>query len=266
MGEDIKVKFTQPGRYKLRVRVNNPNSKRNPRYKTITIRALLKGEKVPNPNPIKVKPPGNGVHIELPPLPSGPGPCAQNFLEGRGCVPVVKDPGDDYITPNPLVPGDKYPIIEIPGYVGPTPIPVVSPPENGGEIVTVVIPPEDMPSTANPPVTVIPSTSPIGITTDDPNYDIEMCDVYIQNTGRGYCLPTITFIDKDTGLENGKGELVVLSGRIVDVVITDTGSGFKRIPEVRINVMGKIDDLVAIMEEMEKRNLQAHFISNKGGY
>ena len=75
-----------------------------------------------------------------------------------------------------------------------------------------------------------------GMTTDDERYDVSICDMYVKNTGKLYT-PNVTIkvIDRDTGEENGKVRPVLKDGRIIDVEILNTGTGFKRIPELIIS-------------------------------
>ena len=54
----------------------------------------------------------------------------------------------------------------------------------------------------------------------------------VGNTGFDYTDPIISIIDKDTGKENGKVNVTIIDGRIVEVSVLDSGKGFKRIPDV----------------------------------
>ena len=58
--------------------------------------------------------------------------------------------------------------------------------------------------------------------------------MFIQNTGFAYENPEFVVIDKDTGRENGKVKATIQEGRIVELEVTDVGTNFKRIPEVRV--------------------------------
>ncbi len=84
------------------------------------------------------------------------------------------------------------------------------------------------------PITVIPDDSDVGILSDSTEYDVVIGGVFIQNTGRGYVNPTINIYDRDKERTNGDAQLVVVDGRIVEVIIRDNGTGFLRIPELRV--------------------------------
>ena len=58
---------------------------------------------------------------------------------------------------------------------------------------------------------------------------------FVGNTGRNYCEPSLEIYDLDArSTENATGKLVVVDGRIVDVDIINNGTGFKRLPRIRI--------------------------------
>ena len=90
------------------------------------------------------------------------------------------------------------------------------------------------PEEPTPGVTLIPDNSGVGITTDDPNYDIVLGGFFVGNTGKNYTDPEIEIIDKDRPVTNGEVSAVVVRGRIVDVEIINNGSGFLRLPEVKV--------------------------------
>ena len=54
-----------------------------------------------------------------------------------------------------------------------------------------------------PPVSVIPDNNPVGLTTDDPRFDVVLGGFLIENTGFDYGNPTIEIIDKDREAPNG---------------------------------------------------------------
>ena len=113
------------------------------------------------------------------------------------------------------------------------------------------------------PITVIPDNNNVGILSQDPDFDIELGGFYIQNTGRGYRVPTINIIDKDTGLKNGEVEPVVVDGRIVDLKIKNSGTNFKRIPRIEVVDNGRSKLLKDLESELEKRGLASN-IRQKG--
>ena len=90
------------------------------------------------------------------------------------------------------------------------------------------------------PVTILPDYSDIGIVTDSDDYDI-IIGFHIANTGFDYCNPTVIEIyDRDRkSTSNGEARAIVVEGRIVEVDLINNGSGFKRIPEIRIYDDGK---------------------------
>ena len=91
------------------------------------------------------------------------------------------------------------------------------------------------PNFPNASISVIPNTNPIGITTDNPDYDVVLGGFMIQNTGFEYCDPEITIYDRDKKTDgNAKAKLIVFDGRIVDYDIINNGTAFKRIPEVQV--------------------------------
>ena len=169
-------------------------------------------------------------------LPSEDIVCGKNFREGTPNTTVVIEPGSNYFYNNPTSPEKAFPSIYIPGY-SLTPVPVVDP--TSGELVAVLT--ECLgwdPNVPNPPISTIPDENPTGIRTDDPGYDISIVDFFIANTGFDYCDPIIEITDRDrdpsVATQNATGKLVVSEGRIVDVDIINSGTGFRRIPTVTI--------------------------------
>jgi len=73
-----------------------------------------------------------------------------------------------------------------------------------------------------------------GITTDDEAYDIQLGGFHIANTGFDYEDPEIIIKDKDRDIVAAEVSLTVVEGRIVDYDIINSGSGFRRLPKVRI--------------------------------
>ena len=70
--------------------------------------------------------------------------------------------------------------------------------------------------------------------TDDPDYDIRLSAMFIENTGFAYENPEFVVIDKDTGRENGKVKATLQEGRLVELEVIEAGTNFRRIPEVRL--------------------------------
>lgn len=126
-----------------------------------------------------------------------------------------------------------FPSISIQNYTG-TPIPVVD--RESGEMVAVLTNPADFsPNTPFASVTVIPDLTTVGLTTDDPRFDVVVGGYYIENTGFNYTNDVeIKVIDKDLDQENGKAKATVFDGRIINVEIINSGTRFKRIPFLEI--------------------------------
>lgn len=185
---------------------------------------------------------GEGAEILPVPLPVDiQGPCARNFELGVPNVLVVLNPGSGYFYFDEIQNKVKFPVIYIRNYQG-TPIPVIN--RETGEIVTVITScPSFDPNDPSSPVTVIPPSTEIGsndgIFSDDPKFNIRLNGFFVQNTGFNYCQPILEIIDKDTGAVNGKANLEVIDGRIVNVEIVDKGNNFKRIPEIIITDTGE---------------------------
>ena len=173
-------------------------------------------------------------------LPSEDPICGKNFREGTPNTTVVIEPGSKYFYDNPTNPRNAFPSIYIPGY-SLTPIPVVD--AASGEMVAVLTECAGWnPNIPNPPISTIPDENPDGIRTDDPGYDISIADFFIANTGFDYCDPIIEITDRDrdpsVATQNATGKVVVSEGRIVDVEIINSGTGFRRIPTVTIKDNG----------------------------
>lgn len=126
----------------------------------------------------------------------------------------------------------SFPSVYIPNYKG-TPVPVVD--RRTGELVTVLTRPQDFAMEPNiPPVSIIPDNNPVGLTTDDPRFDVVLGGFFIENTGFAYQDPIIEIFDKDRQALNGEASAVIREGRIVNIEIINNGTTFKRIPEVTI--------------------------------
>lgn len=157
---------------------------------------------------------------------------ARNFVRGVPNQIIVVSPGERYFFNNLSRPENTFPSLYIKGYRG-TPVPVVD--KKTGEMVAVLTNPKVWdPELSGASVSLIPDDSGIGITTDDPDYDVVLGGFFVSNTGKNYKNPTIEIIDKDKNVTNGEASLVVVSGRIVDAEIINNGSGFLRIPQIKI--------------------------------
>jgi hypothetical protein len=125
-----------------------------------------------------------------------------------------------------------FPSVNIPGYMG-TPTPVID--CERGELVAVLTSCSSWDiENPNPPISIIPNDSTVGIKTCDPNYDIVLGGVFILNTGFDYCNPTVLIWDRDREDYNGEVEVTTLDGRIVEVTVKDSGRDFFRLPRVDI--------------------------------
>lgn len=172
---------------------------------------------------------GEGIAISLP---SSNKECAKNFINGTPNQIVITRHGEKYFFDNIRVAEKAFPSIYIKDYIG-TPVPVVD--RESGELVAVLTNCESFnPNKPNTQVSIIPDNSEVGITTDDPSYTVSLGGFFIANTGFDYCNPRVEIIDRDKNIVAAEAVLTVVQGRIVDYDIINTGSGFKRIPEVRI--------------------------------
>jgi len=192
-----------------------------------------KGNQSPYSNNKPYAPNGTNADVISISLPSSEVDCARNFLNGTPNQVVIRKTGKKYFYNNPGDTSLSFPSVYIKGYKG-SPVPVVD--RSTGEMVAILTNCQAWnPNNPNANISVIPGTNPIGITTDDPDYDIVLGGFMIQNTGFEYCDPTVTLYDKDNFTdENAEVKLVTVDGRIVDYDIINNGSGFKRIPEAII--------------------------------
>ena len=196
---------------------------------------------VPNTDPktfpidwsrIRFKPAGSGARLIAMSLPSSDPQHAANFSRGIPNVIVVRSPGKGYYFGNPVDPEKAFPSIYIKGYNG-TPVPVLD--RQTGEFVAVLTNANSWSrNEVDPTATAIPDENVTGILSDDPDYNVQLAAIHIENSGFSYTNPEFVVIDKDTGRENGKIKATVLDGRIVDLEVVDAGSFFKRIPEIRL--------------------------------
>ena len=165
-------------------------------------------------------------------VPSSDEKQAINYENGLPNGVIVTNPGSGYYYDG-KIPGNHFPSIFINQYAG-TPTPVVD--RKSGELVMILTNPVLFGDLPSPGISIIPDDSNIGMTTDDERYDVNICDMYVKNTGKLYTKDvTIKVIDRDTGEENGRVRPVLKDGRIVDVEVLNTGTGFKRIPKLIIS-------------------------------
>jgi hypothetical protein len=176
---------------------------------------------------------GDSIVVAVP-LPSKlSGPCADSYKVGTPNTILVLNPGHDYYYYDDIQNVVKFPKVYIRNYSG-TPIPVVD--RKTGEIVLIITScPGFNPGELAAPVTIVPPDNEDGedgFFSDQLN--VRLDGFFIQNTGFGYCEPSISIIDKDTGAVNGKAVVTVSESRIVNIEVTDRGNNFTRIPEVII--------------------------------
>ena len=173
----------------------------------------------------------NGVAVPYP-FPSMEPVCAENFANGIPNQVVVKRKGRKYFFNNVEDYHLAFPSIFISGYLG-TPVPVVD--EESGEMVAILVNCKSFGPQPNPNISIIPDRSPIGIKTNDPDYDIQLGGFFIANMGFNYCEPEIEIYDRDKETySNASAKLFVDDGNIVDYEIINSGTGFRRIPDVKI--------------------------------
>jgi hypothetical protein len=193
-----------------------------------------KGDQAPYSSKKPYKPNGVDADVIAVSLPSSEVDCARNFLNGTPNQLVIQRTGRRYYFNNPKDPNLAFPSVYIRGYKG-SPVPVVD--KASGELVAILTNCQSWdPNNPNANVSVIPNTNPIGITTDDTDFDIVLGGFLIQNTGFDYCEPYIRIFDRDKQTENNaEAKLIINEGRIVDYEIINNGTGFKRLPEVTIS-------------------------------
>jgi hypothetical protein len=173
---------------------------------------------------------GDAVSISLP---SSEPRCAKNYINGTPNQVVILNGGARYYFNNKKNTDLAFPSVYIRGYQG-NPVPVVD--KESGELVAILTNCGSWsPNFPGAPINVIPDNSEIGIATDNPDYDIVLGGFLISNTGRGYCNPRVSIYDRDKlTFDNGAARPVVVNGRIVDVELINNGTGFKRLPEIKI--------------------------------
>jgi hypothetical protein len=199
---------------------------------TETSNRIIVVETSSNPITLRTTPAGRGGSIIGVPLPSSEPACARNFIQGTPNQAVIIRPGEKYFFNNRRNSRLVYPSIFIPEYQG-APVPIVDP--RSGELVAVLTNCASWSANKpNPSISVIPDANTIGITTDDPRYDITIGGFYIGNTGFDYRDPKMYIEDRDAGGQNGEVKLITKQGRIVDYNIINSGTGFRRIPRIDI--------------------------------
>jgi len=177
-----------------------------------------------------ITPTGQGAIAIAVSLPASTIVAADNFSNGIPNNVVVLDPGRRYFYNNQLTPERAFPSIYIPGYNG-VPIPVVD--RQSGELVAIVTEAGAWNAQKpNPKITIIPDDSPSGIVSDDPEYDIRLSGFFIENTGFNYTNPTIEIIDRDNAENKATAAIVTSDERIVEVIVSNAGSRFMRLPEI----------------------------------
>ena len=203
-----------------------------------TIEQKYPGIEDTNPNyktdyPVYTKPAGEGANVISISIPSFEESCAKNFINGTPNQSVIINPGKHYFFNNTKNSKLAYPSVYIRGYRG-NPVPVTDP--TSGELVAILTNCQSWdPNFPGVGIGIIPDNSEIGISTDDPNYDIVVGGFFISNTGRNYCNPTISVYDRDRGSSVGaEAKAIVSNGRIVDVEVINNGTGFRRLPEIKV--------------------------------
>ena len=193
---------------------------------------------------VENEPDGTNASVFVTSRPSGEEEAAKNFIAGRPNTPIVANTGKGYFFDSKKT-GRNFPSVVIEGYLG-TPVPVVD--RDTGELVTVLINQRSFSNKANPSVSIIPDDSSIGIVSDSSNYDIYLSHFYVQNTGAGYGPDTeIIVTDKDWDIQRAIVRPKIVNGRIVSVEVINNGSGFKRIPKIKIKGKGRRAKLYPIM-------------------
>ena len=185
---------------------------------------------------VETYPDGKNASVSMISLPSSNQEAAKNFVYGIPNAVVVTNPGKGYFYSSKK-PSRNFPSIYVENYTG-TPVPVVDP--NTGELVTVLINYLSFGNHADPSVAVHPDSSSIGISSEDPNYDVFLVGFYVSNTGVGYDLDTkIKIIDKDREFETALAKPKIKNGRILSVEVINNGTGFKRIPKIKLEDTGR---------------------------
>ena len=193
---------------------------------------------------VDIEPDGSNATVFLTSLPSSDEEAAKNFINGVPNTPIIRNSGGGYFFESKKA-GRNFPSVVIQDYFG-TPVPVVD--RKSGEIVTVLVNQLSFNTRANPSVSIIPDDSSIGIVSDDSNYDIFISQFYVQNSGIGYDKDTkITIIDKDKEVTSAIAKPKVVDGRIVSVEVINNGSGFLRMPRVKIKGSGRKAKIYPIM-------------------
>ena len=213
-----------------------------------------------------------GAQAKSASLPSSGASAASNFNKGvpnvilitnpgDGCLNIsIPEPGDGQSPNKPGIPGEPivgddcelaFPSVYIQGYRG-YPKPVVN--RISGEVVSIITDPSKFDiNIPNPTVSIIPDDNNCnGIYTDDPDNNVIIIDIIVDNIGDGYEPGTpITIIDPDTGEENGSAELIIEDGKILDVVVTD-GGNFTSFPIISISGGAILTPLMGVIPKVEQ--------------
>ena len=180
---------------------------------------------------VETKPDGINANVATLSLPSSDLDGAKNFVMGIPNTTVIINPGKNYFYNNKK-PNRNFPSVFIQDYVG-TPVPVVDP--NSGELVAVLTNYMSYGVNPDPTIAVHPDNSSIGVSTEDPNYDVYIASFFVANTGVGYGKDTeIEIIDKDREFQTALARPVIKNGRILSVEIINNGTGFRRIPKIKL--------------------------------
>ena len=200
---------------------------------------------------IETYPDGYNASVSAISLKSTDKEANNNWEQGIPNICVVRNPGYDYYYEGNNKPFRHYPSVYIKGYSG-TPVPVVHP--YTGELVSVLTNHQSWDTKPFPSVNIIPDDSSLGISSDDKNYDIVLGGFFVENIGYLYGDDTMVEIkDRDSGLYNGDVSPIIVDGRMVGLVIKDSGTGFKRIPEVVVtSKTGENVKIHPIMNVLEK--------------
>lgn len=185
---------------------------------------------------VRIIPDGSNAAFFLASRPSSDEEAAKNYVAGIPNVAIISKPGRGYFYTSRKS-NRNFPSVAIQGYAG-TPRPVVDP--DSGELVMVLVNFRSFHERrSNPSASIFADDSSKGVSTADPNYEVFLSGFYIANTGVGYSKETtIKVIDKDRDMETAQVRPRVRDGRITFIEVINTGSGFKRIPKIKVENSG----------------------------
>ena len=217
---------------------NNPVIDRDP---------IIFRESRPVSDTTKTKPCGRGARVIAIGVPSGEEKQARNYKRGVPNTIIVKEPGKGYYNED-----GTFPSIYIPDYNG-TPIPIVDP-VTGGIVGIITHPDAWNPSRPNVPISIIPDNSPIGIVSDDDNYDLEVGGIVVMNTGRGYTNPKVEITNTCTG-EAVEVTVRTVEGRVVEIGEINNAGRCSQAPTIKVSdATGYGAKLFPIMNTIPKPN------------